>query len=458
MLRTLKARFSKHGDKRRGAASSLQAPNLPFEILFIIIDEYLVEGTPASMRNLTAVGRTCRALASYCRILLFRSTEVRSQSAKERRQDHRKKTPTQFVALARRYPSVLDFIQSLSLCFNQGDSPGRRDRRLADTQRKEWIEILSSSYPQLTVLKLEFPRWSALPRELQESILQMLMQADRLETLVVDILECPLHIVQYCPSTLKHFVYINKTIKAIGFQPIDKPTRDWPNLESFTLAGMSRALSQEHLSSSSPGSIVEYKSLKHIAMWSADGLAVFPVYSPFIHQSSFTLQCLHLFSPGFAYRASDPPLPTLDLGSLWVLRLFEVGVNVWQLAGDTPWISSSIATVPAERVGDLVVVINVQHFAACCIEHPRPPALTQRLHDQAAIWWDNTFESGASHWLGLHSANVFAFSEVITKFGHSAKDEWHLPLQPRIGVNSSFDQHRPYASVVRETCICSRIS
>jgi hypothetical protein len=451
MLQALKAKITNRWDRRAIVSGALQLPKLPFEILFKILDELAGEGTPEAISALVAVGATCRALASHRRDLLFRSTEVHWHllSATDRHRAHRKKTPTRFLTLTRCYPSVLKVIRSLSLCFEQRDGSGRNS--VKTKQDREWIDVLSSRYPGLQTFQLDFPRWNALSLGLQEAILWALLQAVHLETLVVDIPECPPQILQYCPSSLRHFAYLSK-LPAEGKLPIDFPAKNRPTLESFTYAGICRALLEEHASFPS---LLDHKSLKHIEMWSLEGLAVFPLYSSFAQQSSSTLQCIHLFSPGFVYQDFESPPPALNLGSLLVLRLLEVGINIWQIAEGMRWLTDSVSTT---SVRDLAIVVNIQQTE--CWAHSRPPAYVERLHQDCERTWlrAGLDHVNASYWSGLQNANVFAFSEIVTSFGYRAKAKLHHPMLPQVGVNTSslgLGQRRAYRSLVQEVCVCS---
>ncbi|KAH6915760.1 hypothetical protein BKA70DRAFT_1500917 [Coprinopsis sp. MPI-PUGE-AT-0042] len=441
-----------------------QTPNLPFDILFHIIDEeFAAAQTPqAKTAVLANIGRACRELSIHCRPLLFHfvhleldfNSGIKATNLKQSRAGR-------FAHLARHYPRSLHFVQHLSLDFHQSWL-GTKDRlfnavtRHDAVRRREWLGVMLASYPNLKALTLACSFWPTLHQEVKEAVIKMLLQTEVLDVLSLDIDRCPFDILKYCPPNVKHLTYLGQL--AGGKLPIGLPTREKPRLEGFELAVDHRTL---------PGdgwlaymvSVLELEGLRCMELWSANGLMGFNTFRPLVQPASATLRCLHLLGPEEPHYSFDIFSPALDLGSLHALQLLEVGTNILALRPSLQWISKTFATIPSRHCAadskGATLIICVQAPAYSPLSWPSADV----VHDRAsAIWtavqadvWPDIYQNGC----------VSVFSEYIEFYGKRHKEPRPL-LPPHEATRLLFEPSPAYSPVAYSTllsrfCTCLRM-
>ncbi|KAH6915761.1 hypothetical protein BKA70DRAFT_1418687 [Coprinopsis sp. MPI-PUGE-AT-0042] len=450
MLQRLKIKSIQHPPDKL----ILQDPKLPFEILFQIIDEGLNDAETPHTRTavLTSFGRTCKELAIYCRAILFRSVHLSPQfhSGIKLSGEIKQSAAGRFADLARCYPRDLDLVQHLSLDLHQSWHR-KRDKLLnalahyGAVGRREWLGVVAASYPNLRVLRLNCSFWPDLYQEGKEAFIKMLVKAEHLEILGLDIVGSPPDILQYCPPTVKHLEYAGD-FRRSGNVSICPPARDRPRLEGLKYVGDDRSALQDWASHLVPSIVSEQKQLNHMELWSPYGLQAFaPGFGTLIQQVSSTLQCLHLI--GFGTTVVEEPLPSLDLGSLCVLRLFEVGFDVVTMREGLQWISKSVATIPSSPCPDdsdingITLIICVQdstfHFLWPSIE---------LVH----CYMSDVWKASQADWsIICHKASIYAFSECITRYGKRLAEPRPL-LSSRPGTSS-------HSILLKRICTCLEI-
>jgi hypothetical protein len=447
MLQRLKAKKTWSPPER----AIVQTPKLPFEVLFRIIDqEFATAVTPQAKASAVAnIGRTCRELAIHCRALLFRFVHLQLEFGGGPRPltDLKQSPAGRFAHLARSYPHILSLVEHLSLQLRQG-SPSAKNR-LYDaatgqgaSRRKEWLGIMTATYPNLKILALTSPIWAILHREIKEAVIKMLLQQQSLEVLVFDLGGCPTSILQYCPPSVKHLSYVNC---AAGELPISPLAREKPTLEGFKFAVNYDALRCEgwltHIAS-----MLDLGSLKSMQLWSTNGLPGFATFGTAVQPFSATLRCLHLLGASNATPSStDTPPPNLDLNSLHALQLFEVAIGGGEVKQGLEWVSRSIATIPlqrrAARTNGVTLIICIQTIAHSPLSWPSAGL----FHADAADVWSQV---QPDEWPIIQQmANVYAFSEHCEYFGR--RDGNILGLLPRKPIAHSM--------LLTRLCSCFRV-
>ncbi|KAH6915747.1 hypothetical protein BKA70DRAFT_1253660 [Coprinopsis sp. MPI-PUGE-AT-0042] len=456
--------------KRRTVDIVLQTPRLPFEILYKVIDEQFAAESQA-VRNaaIRDIGRTCRALASYCRTLSFHAISIRSQHAVVVPIDKlnpRKNFPERFTSLIQSYPVCLQVIRNLSLQFDERPRLSGVERLLSAIPGREklrwgeWLGVMAAPYPQLRVLRLTLPTWVDLPHEIQEAVLNMLSRADHLESLELSVNGCPTDIIKFCPPTLRHLSYLrefdNLEGQTIG-STLAAPTGEGPALESFTFSGVhAHETIVEGLLSHERGGLLGHKSLKHIEVAAIGSAATFMTYCTLIEHSYSSLQCLHFKTAHFVYALglTTESLPGIALGALPSLKLFEVGFHAIILTQGIHWLAGSVATLPAERppgqLQDLLVMVVIQYraFCPCCAADER---IIQQAHTENQKSWDAIVERNPCP--ELNKANVVAFSEPAVVLGYNPGKP--LLLGPYGGSTLSDGEVPTYSSLMA-SCFCTQ--
>jgi hypothetical protein len=334
--------------RRYKAQDVIQSPNLPWEILYKVVDEYFADVSRLERHvGLTSIALTCHALASYCRRLVFHSVCVGSTIS---RPDYRQHSPKIFTSLARRSPEVLGMIRDLSLQFGGHAFP------LKKSEWMMWTPILNTSFPQLQTLQISVC-WLTMPERIREELLEML-KITSITYLIFNVCsDIPFNWAPYLPSSLKRLKFRGSLPSMGSFAPtFPSPNRPAVKLQALSLSGPSR--DPEYIAHFGPGSankgFLDCTSLQHLKLGTIPSADVVTngVRSLCLFSS---LQCLH-----FAISTAHFPLvpsrwdPPLEIGSLTSLTRLEIGIESSELYNCLEWLSQSLPRRPPVSLEEIV--------------------------------------------------------------------------------------------------------
>ncbi|KAH6897728.1 hypothetical protein BKA70DRAFT_1315595 [Coprinopsis sp. MPI-PUGE-AT-0042] len=302
---------------------------IPLELLFKIVDDYGPELTQDNGRGLRALAYTCRALAAYCRPLLFHSITLYALNAPI--------PPTswsgpitrskQFSCLVHVYPLSATLVKELRIVAIK-PHPSKQERALKkigiDAQRSEvkpWRSLLSKSYPALTKLRAIIS-WSHVSPLLTDAFFKAVKRMPTLESLELEGGALPVQrILQSLPPTLRHFSLLG--CRFTHGRPIEwnLPPDPIPTLDSLTLSTYLHPtwISLVLLSQSPP---FHLRRLTHLQTRPYEMTSEI---SRLHSTPSSTLQCLHIYL-NYIYYDEDP----LNIAELRALTHVEVILDgIW---------------------------------------------------------------------------------------------------------------------------------
>ncbi|KAH6905554.1 hypothetical protein BKA70DRAFT_489320 [Coprinopsis sp. MPI-PUGE-AT-0042] len=390
-LRRAKNFLLTHQEVKKLHHGVLEAPaTIPLELLYKIVDDYWHELTQDNGRGLRALAYTCRALAAYCRPLLFHSITLYALNAPI--------PPTswsgtitrseQFSCLIRMYPLSAALVKELRIVVIK-PYPSRQERALKkigiDAQRSEvkpWRSVLSKSYPALTKLCATIS-WSHVSPLLTDAFFKAVKRMPTLESLELEGVALPMQrILQSLPRTLKH-------LSLLGSRFIHSRPIEWhltpdpvPTLDSLT---MSTYLHPAWLSSVffSPSPPFELKSLTHLQTRPS---RMTTEMSRLHYIPSNTLQCLHIYLDYIHFDESP-----LNIAELRALTHVEVIVDGhWYDFRDlhaVAWLERSMETLGA--MSSPGAITRLSALTICFLIH---------LEVKTQQEWDILFREQLAEW------------------------------------------------------------
>ncbi|KAH6888809.1 hypothetical protein BKA70DRAFT_58018 [Coprinopsis sp. MPI-PUGE-AT-0042] len=442
-----------------GAPPSSTSPQLPLEVIFKIIDEHFTQTCISDVKHLCRLSLVCRALAWYCRPILFRSICVAccSSCIDQRRPSVRERSgwrrPTLFIN-----PS--DFST-----FLQQDSPSSLGSIVAGIEELHLVlpsilmsdlmrsfgldNIHKSSWPWLWILHMQKEQLKGLkrlkvllgttpvPGFLQAALMRVVDEAPSLEMLdvygtgvasagkfllsssspqvmcaSVKLLELDMSVWEY----IYRDVILQHETTFLG-----PPT--FPNLRGLALRGVTRALFQAPSIDldSTPGSrsiIGGHSSpgITHIHFQRLYG-RLENEHIFILGLSGRTLRCLHLELAILreAVGTIGVPHQAIPLDSLVALEYIEVEMmGVGHVHDSLGWISRSIATTNPSSPSSVLnrlrthIIVNdpMQHDARQTIDEQRQ-GIEQKYF---AIWRSIC---SVNRWPNLEQADVYALVRVL---------------------------------------------
>ncbi|KAH6897712.1 hypothetical protein BKA70DRAFT_1437971 [Coprinopsis sp. MPI-PUGE-AT-0042] len=389
---------------------------MPLELLFKIVDDYGPELTQDNGRSLRALAYTCRALAAYCRPLLFHSVTLYALNPPVLQASWLGPTTRseQFSCLVRVYPLSASLIKELRIVVIK-PFPTKQEKVLKkigiDTQRSEmkpWRSLLKGSYPSLTKLRAIIS-WRHVSPLLVDAFLKAIKRMPALETLELEGDGLPIQrVLQSLPATLKHLLFL------VGRFFISPPSQ-WnltpdpvPILDSLTLSTYLPLtwLSLVLFSQSPP---FHLESLTHLQ---TRPYRMTPEILRLHGTPSNTLQCLHMYLD-YIHFDEDP----LNIAELRALTHVEVIVGgLWNDFRDlhaVAWLESSMQTLGAISLPG--VVARLSTLTVCLLIHLE--VKTQQEWDDTLRMqleeWEFALRTSESRYIEL--TNVVAFATAIRR-------------------------------------------
>ncbi|KAH6905795.1 hypothetical protein BKA70DRAFT_1291097, partial [Coprinopsis sp. MPI-PUGE-AT-0042] len=358
-------------NKSGKAQSSLQEPNLPWEIVFNIVDEYFAEASKLDRYiGLTSIALTCHALAAYCRPLVFHSVCVGSATS---RSDYHQHSPRALGTLTRRSPEVLGMVRRLSLQF------GGPLCSLKKAEWRMWTPILTALFPQLQTLQL-YVVWRTMPQETREELLWMLKRADKVTHLILDTCVLPFIWPPFLPTGLKRLTITGWPTVITRIVPPTSPSPTHSAVKLQALSFSTSSLSLQYFNSAGPDSIagdgLDGTSLQHLKLGVILDASYVTSHIRYLRPFSM-LHCLHFaIDPGlepWALAQWDFPF---DIGSLTSLKVLEIGIESMDFYASLEWLSKSLIRGTSEgqdgRVEDRLSVALLLSACDMAKERGRP--------------------------------------------------------------------------------------
>ncbi|KAH6897722.1 hypothetical protein BKA70DRAFT_1315553, partial [Coprinopsis sp. MPI-PUGE-AT-0042] len=380
---------------------------MPLDLLFKIVDDYGPELTQDNGRGLRALAYTCRALAAYCRPLLFHSVTLYALNPPILQSSWQGLTTRseQFSCLVRVYPLSASLVKELRIVVIK-PFPTRQEKVLKkigiDTQRSEmkpWRSLLDESYPSLTKLSAIIS-WSYVSPLLTNAFLEAIKRMPTLETLELEGNGLPLQrVLQSLPPTLRHFSILGDHFLSGHQSQWNPPPNPVPTLDSLTLSTYLDLtwLSLVLFSESPPFHLKSLTHFQHISR-----LCCIP---------SDTLRCLHIYLDYIF----DEYL--LDIAELRALTHLEVIVDrAWREFSDLQflaWLERSIQALGA--ISSPGTVTRLSTLTICFLIHLE--VKTQQEWDilfcEQLAEWELAFRTLELQYIKL--ANMVAFVTAIRR-------------------------------------------
>ncbi|KAH6897689.1 hypothetical protein BKA70DRAFT_1528200 [Coprinopsis sp. MPI-PUGE-AT-0042] len=314
---------------RHGATQQPESPpRIPLELIYMIIDDHrLILRRDNSSYGLLSLAHSCRALADYCRPLIFQSITIHGQ---DRLPPIPIPTGTfgkaeRFTRLMTARSGVGKLVQSLCLIM----LPGPKAHHLPS-----WT-FLCRAYSRLTTLKLLIEWWQ-LPRSIRAALSGMIKGLKSLnslewkdETIPVDV------VVQFSPPNLRSLTLLpTRRFTDFPTAASGNPAQPAIRLDSLTLLAPD---GKDWFPRVVASSYFDLTSLTHLQLGSLD---IRRNAATFITTALPNLTCLHLAMYG---RGTHDPfdiarrLPRLQ-------RLEFAVASEGQLSNVLEWLDKSVGT------------------------------------------------------------------------------------------------------------------
>ncbi|KAH6897695.1 hypothetical protein BKA70DRAFT_747785 [Coprinopsis sp. MPI-PUGE-AT-0042] len=438
-----------HPERKEPPISTLGVP-MPLELLYKIVDDHRQELAQDNGRDLRTLAYTCRALAAYCRPLLFQlmslydvympispiawpGTAMRLE---------------RFSCLLHTYPSSARLVQELQiLIIKPYHRPsGWSLRKIGiDTQKSEinhWRSVFKGSYPRLTTLRLKIT-WGYISPLFIKHLLQALKATPVLKTLELGWKGCPLEgVLRNLPPSLKHFSLLGSEDCIIPAPRWTPPPHPIPKLESLTLTARLHPtwISSTLLSKFPPFNL---ERLTHLQTRIYNlSTAIWRLHST----PSNTLRCLHIYFDKL-WLNNDP----LNVAELHVLTHVEVitkmtGYPDYYLVRDGAlgWLQRTVQSLGVVSSPGVLERLRTLTFCVLFVlEGDENPYWDQWVEPRLA------FGDLNARWRYLELTNLFGFTNRI-HYGHPFPRKGDKPR--RLWVEGAVA--RSYESLWKE-CGCS---